>query len=877
MSRHTFSVRRILACTLAGVITAGLTLTNVQFAHATPASTPSFLSFESNDVNGAQLITDTVPGSKYLGLWGGSKASIDSNPSPKSGKSLKFVKVSTGQDWSGVTVFDSLRFAESGKTVVSFDYYSSDTTASPVSVKIQTAAQIAATNGVSLVKTAQPGWNTLSFDMKDATGYLSTATYLRVSIIPDWNDSTGKIGNKKEDQGYYIDNVSANGGTLSDVVTTGSSPTPTPSTTGSPLFMSFEDNDLGGAAVTVNGAFEGGVVSIANAPTSGGHTGKALKFEKKADGQLWSGINVYLQLDGNRVTDAAHKLIKFDYFSSDNATSPVLVKLESLSGTSAQVKVNASPGWNSLTADMSTSADWSASTEYWTLAIFPDYDGATTGVAMTGQAYYLDNISVNGGTVANIDKVGPSASPTATPTATATSTPTATPTATPSKFPDTVPTVAKSYDHANIRLTSPSFNDTNSVNEDANMYLPNPGDHARIAYFNKGATINLTYHVDRGAVGVTGTALSGVKVYLIVNKAYSCSNATFSTSTFAIAADFCGDDAGGTAPGRGQSVLTGTTNSSGDVTFTLTNTNTTGEVRPPALNVENPNALYNSGNEVKSNFYPTLGGLAAAESIDNLWPHFLVPAGLTANSITWTAPTTGAAKSAAITLTATSKQGSVSYVSTTLTKCTVDGNKLSLLAAGSCSVTASANGNSTYAAAAPVTKVITVTAAANKITWTAPTKATFGNAPLTLTATSNQGSVQYSSSTTSICTVSGSAVTFKGAGACKLTANSAADSAYVAATAVAKTITVAKGVNPITVTAPALSGASVSVGKTITVTASAPGGAVAITAASSTVCTISNGVLTGKKAGSCTLTFNQASSTNYLAATKVTVVVTVKA
>ena len=406
------------------------------------------------------------------------------------------------------------------------------------------------------------------------------------------------------------------------------------------------------------------------------------------------------------------------------------------------------------------------------------------------------------------------------------------------------------------------------------MYQPNPGDRARLAYFNKGSVVTVTYKVDRGAVGTTGVAVTGAKVYLIVNKAYSCSNATFSTSTFNITPDYCTES--WQTAGGGQSVLTGTTNASGEVTFTMTNTNTTGEVRPPALNVENPNALYNSGNEVKSNFYPTVGGLAGSESIDNLWPHFIKPAGATANSITWTAPATGIAKSAALTLTATSKQGSVYYVSNTPSKCTVSANKLTLVAAGACSVTANANGTDTYAVAAPVTKVITVNAATNTITWTAPTKATFGNAPLTLTATSTQGSVQYSTITTTVCTVSGSAVTFVGAGSCKVTANSAADAAYKAATAVTKTITVAKAANPITVTAPALTGATVQVGKTITVSATSPGGTVTIAAGTATYCSLSGNVLTGKKAGTCTLTFTKATTTNYLASVAVKVVVAVK-
>ena len=63
-----------------------------------------------------------------------------------------------------------------------------------------------------------------------------------------------------------------------------------------------------------------------------------------------------------------------------------------------------------------------------------------------------------------------------------------------------------------------------------------------------------------------------------------------------------------------------------------------------------------------------------------------------------------------LTLTATASSGlPVSYTSSTTSVCTVSGSTATFLAAGTCSITASQTGNSTYAAAAPVTQSFSVT------------------------------------------------------------------------------------------------------------------------------------------------------------------------
>jgi hypothetical protein len=79
---------------------------------------------------------------------------------------------------------------------------------------------------------------------------------------------------------------------------------------------------------------------------------------------------------------------------------------------------------------------------------------------------------------------------------------------------------------------------------------------------------------------------------------------------------------------------------------------------------------------------------------------------------------------------------------------------------------------------------------AQTITFGAIAAQTVGT-PLTLTATASSGlAVSYASSTTSVCTVSGSAATFLAAGTCTITASQAGNASYAAAASVSQSFTV---------------------------------------------------------------------------------------
>ena len=175
-----------------------------------------------------------------------------------------------------------------------------------------------------------------------------------------------------------------------------------------PLYLSFETGDTLGAAAA-NQAFEGGSAAIADTAHL---TGKSLQFTKS--GQPWSGVNAILSpaASAKLASETLHT-ITFDYWSNETVPTPVMVALETSvpswqGGPKTMKTVEAQPGLNQLTFDMSTGTNWNAATEWATFVIFPNFgadDTTYTGAAaaaVTGQVYEIDNVSINGGTIANV-------------------------------------------------------------------------------------------------------------------------------------------------------------------------------------------------------------------------------------------------------------------------------------------------------------------------------------------------------------------------------------------------------------------------------------------------------------------------------------------
>ena len=112
----------------------------------------------------------------------------------------------------------------------------------------------------------------------------------------------------------------------------------------------------------------------------------------------------------------------------------------------------------------------------------------------------------------------------------------------------------------------------------------------------------------------------------------------------------------------------------------------------------------------------------------------------------------------------------VSYASTTTGVCTIAGSTISFVSAGTCSITASQAGNANYAAATPVTQSFSVTPGVNTITFPALPNTPFTSPPPTPAATASSGlPVSYASTTTGVCTIAGSTISFVSAGTCSIT------------------------------------------------------------------------------------------------------------
>lgn len=200
----------------------------------------------------------------------------------------------------------------------------------------------------------------------------------------------------------------------------------------------------------------------------------------------------------------------------------------------------------------------------------------------------------------------------------------------------------------------------------------------------------------------------------------------------------------------------------------------------------------------------------------------------------------------------------VTFASTTGGVCTVAGSTVTIVATGTCTITASQAGNTSYSAATDVTQSFAIGQASQTIAFAKPADMTFvPNGTVSISGTATSGlPVTFASTTTSICTTggtNGTTVTMVAPGACAITASQPGDTNYAAATPVSQSF----GLNQIT-TALALAASSqtATIGQPITYTATVStgstqlalalgsfGGTVTFTSGGTTMC--ANVALTG--------------------------------
>jgi hypothetical protein len=196
--------------------------------------------------------------------------------------------------------------------------------------------------------------------------------------------------------------------------------------------------------------------------------------------------------------------------------------------------------------------------------------------------------------------------------------------------------------------------------------------------------------------------------------------------------------------------------------------------------------------------------------------------------------------------------------------CSISGSTVHITGAGSCTVTASQAGNSTYNAAPSVPRLFNIAKANQTINFGALGNKTYGDADFAVSASATSG-LGVSFGASGNCTVNGSTIHITGAGSCTMTASQAGDSNYNAASNVPQTFTIAKASQTIT-----FGGlASKTFGDAdFTVSASATSG-LGVSFGASGNCSVSNNTVHITGGGSCTITASQAGDSNYNAASNV--------
>jgi hypothetical protein len=261
--------------------------------------------------------------------------------------------------------------------------------------------------------------------------------------------------------------------------------------------------------------------------------------------------------------------------------------------------------------------------------------------------------------------------------------------------------------------------------------------------------------------------------------------------------------------------------------------------------------------------------IAAVQVGNNVYaPATPVPMGFTVHQTTQTVsfPAIGnQTVGAQVTLSATASSGlAISFDSTTPSVCTVSGTTATMVAKGNCTIQAKQAGSPVYYAVT-VNNNFSVTFPAQTITFQPITGTRMALTTVDLTASASSGlTVQFSSSSPSVCTVSGATASLLAAGQCAIVASQPGNSSYAAAPNASQLFTVHQTTQ--TVSFPAIGSQNVGTQFTLSATASSN---LAVTFDSTTpsVCTVSGATATMAAKGNCTIQAKQAGSPVYYAVT----------
>jgi sugar lactone lactonase YvrE len=272
---------------------------------------------------------------------------------------------------------------------------------------------------------------------------------------------------------------------------------------------------------------------------------------------------------------------------------------------------------------------------------------------------------------------------------------------------------------------------------------------------------------------------------------------------------------------------------------------------------------------------------ATLEIMDNA-PGSPQPVTLTATvlapqTITFTTnPPANAAYNSSFTVAATGGASGNAVTFTSSGACSNSGSTYRMTSGtGTCSVIANQAGNSSYAAAARITRTVTATLASQTITFTtSPPASAAYNSSFTVVATGGASGNAVTFTSSGACSNSGATYKMTGSkGTCSVIANQAGNSNYTAAAQVTKTVSATLASQTITFTPNPP--ASAAYNSSFTVAATGGGSGNSVTFTSSGACSHSGATYKMTSGtGTCSVIANQAGNSNYTAATQVTQTVT---
>jgi outer membrane protein OmpA-like peptidoglycan-associated protein len=226
-------------------------------------------------------------------------------------------------------------------------------------------------------------------------------------------------------------------------------------------------------------------------------------------------------------------------------------------------------------------------------------------------------------------------------------------------------------------------------------------------------------------------------------------------------------------------------------------------------------------------------------------------------------------------MSATSNSGlTVSFSSQTPSVCTVSGTTVTVVGVGTCTVAADQAGDATYSAAPTATRSFTVSKAAQTIDFTQPADAAVTDGAVGLVASADSGgALDFTSSTPTVCTVSGATVTLLTVGTCTIDADQVGDADFAPAPTVTRSFDVTPAVVvPVsqTITFDALGDLTLLDGSQPLSATSDSGLSVSFGSQTPLMCTVSGTTVSVIGTGTCTVDADQAGDAGHDPATTVT-------